>query len=83
MLLCLDDMISSYNEINGSRDWIELVNHGGLMSVNSITYEVFLAMELELRTHLPIPLHENFIQQAIKGNEDLLFFLVNAECRMG
>ena len=23
-------------------------------------------MELELRTHLPIPLHENFIQQAIK-----------------
>ena len=28
MLLCLDDMISSDNEINGSRDWIELVNHG-------------------------------------------------------
>eukprot|EP00731_Ephydatia_muelleri_P013921 Em0007g1231a len=25
MLLCLDDMISSDNEINGSRDWIELV----------------------------------------------------------
>ena len=37
----------------------------------------FLAMELELRTHLQLPHDENFIQQAtsaIKGNEDLLFF---------
>eukprot|EP00731_Ephydatia_muelleri_P014239 Em0007g1549a len=48
MLLCLDDMISSDNEINGSRDWIQLVNRGGLTCVNSITYEVFLAMELQV-----------------------------------
>ena len=48
MLLCLDDMISSDNEINGSRDWIELVNPGGLTCVNSITYEVFLAMKLHV-----------------------------------
>ena len=77
MLLCLDYMISSDNEINGSRDWIELVNRGVLTCVNSITYAVFLAMEWELRTHLQIPFHENFIQQAtsaIKGNEDLWVF---------
>ena len=38
MLFCLDDMISSDVGINCSRDWIELVNRGGLTCVNSITY---------------------------------------------
>ena len=55
MLLCLDDTISSNDGINCSRDWVELVNRGGLTCVNSITYEVFLAMELELCTHLRLP----------------------------
>ena len=75
MLLCLEDMKSSDEDGQScSTHWIELVKRGGL---SSLTYEIFLAMELELRTHLQLPSNENFIQQAtcsIKSSEDVLFF---------
>ena len=49
LLICIDDMIDSEGVINnGSRDWLELVNRGG---INGLTFELFLAMELELRSH--------------------------------
>ena len=84
MLLCLEDMKSLDDDGHScSTHWIELVNRGGLTRVSSLTYEIFLAMELELRTHLQPPSNENFTQQAtcsIKSSEDVLFFwsMINA-----
>ena len=70
-------MIDSEGMINnGSRDWLELVNRGGLTCINSLTFEVFLAMELELRSHFQVLQQGDFIEQAtsaIKSNEDVLF----------
>ena len=74
LLLSIDDMIDSEGMINnGSRDWLELVNRGGLTCINSL---VFLAMELELRSHFQVLQQGDFIEQAtsaIKSNEDVLF----------
>ena len=33
-------------------DWIECVNRGGLIFVSDLTFEIFIAMELEIRNHL-------------------------------
>ena len=78
MLLCLEDMKSSDDDGQScSTHWIELVNCGGLTRVSSLTYEIFLSMELELSTHLQPTSNENFIQQAtcsIKSSEDVVFF---------
>ena len=84
LLLCIDDMIDSEGMINnGSMDWLKLVNRGGLTCINCLTFEFFLAMELELRSHFQVLQQGDFIDQAtsaIKSNEDVLFFLVNAQC---
>ena len=79
LLLCIDDMIDSEGVIdNGSMDWLELVNRGGLTFINSLTLELFLAMELELRSHFQVLQRQgDFIAQAtsaIKSNDDVLFF---------
>ena len=67
-------MIDSEGVINnGSRDWLELVNRGG---INGLTCELFLAIELELRSHFQVLQQEDFIERAtpaIKSNEDVIY----------
>ena len=78
MLLCLDSMISSDNEIN---DWFELVNCGGLTCVNSITSCNGIGT-----LHSPSNTRTLFSRQLLQLKAmkiSVLFFLVNAECRMG
>ena len=78
LLIYFDDMIDSEGVINnGSRDWLELVNRGGLTCINGLTFELFLAIELELRSHFQVLQQEDIIEpatSAIKSNEDVLFF---------
>ena len=60
-----------------STDWIDCVDRGGLTFVSGLTFEVFLAMELEIRRHLQGCKPVNFISDiapAVKSNEDVLFF---------
>ena len=41
-LLCIEDIIDSERMINnGSKDWLELVDHGDLTCINSLTLEFF------------------------------------------
>ena len=60
-----------------STDWINCVDRGGLTFVSGLTFEVFLAIELEIRSHLQGCKPVNFISDialAVKNNEDVLFF---------
>ena len=59
-ILCLDELISGDADAGGlsSSDWVNSLNRGGLVCVNDMTFELFLSMELELRSHLKIkPTH--------------------------
>lgn len=48
--LCLWDLLDDGDEgSDESKEWLEFVNRGGLSRVNNITFELFLAMEKQLR----------------------------------
>ena len=51
--LCLLDLLDDGDEDSyESQDWVHLINRGGLTRINSNTFELFVAMEYELRKHL-------------------------------
>ena len=39
-------------DMNDSQDWLLLIDRGGLTHVNTTTFEMFVAMEYELRQHI-------------------------------
>ena len=43
-----------------SEDWIELIDRGGLTRINEIAFQVFLAVEIELRKYLNFQCVPNF-----------------------
>ncbi len=76
--LCLLDLLDDGDEeTNDTKAWVDLVNRGGLTRVNDLTFEVFLAMEQEVRCHLTrdkIPRLGDEVKQAIVKNDDVQFF---------
>ena len=78
LLNCLGDMLNSDDTVQcDSTDWIDCVDRGGLTFVSGLTFEVFLAIELEIRSHLQGCKPVNFISDialAVKNNKDVLFF---------
>ena len=78
LLNCIGDMLESDDSVQSdSTNWIICVDRGGLTFVNSQTFELFLAMELEVRSHLQGPGKPvnfmNDIAPKVKNNEDILF----------
>ena len=75
--LCILDLLDDGDEeTSGSQDWVDLIDCGGLTRVNNTTFEVFLAMECELRRHLhthQAPNLGNHVTHAIIENEDVQF----------
>ena len=60
LLLCLAQLLDTDDaKVDESEDWLEMVDRGGLCHVSNDTFEVFLAMEKELRKVLAT----NVIQQ--------------------
>ena len=43
-----------------SVNWINLVNQGGLVCINNLTFDLFLAMEYELHNYIG---HENIAKE--------------------
>ena len=76
--LCLLDLLDDGDEdANESKDWVNLINRGGLTRINNNTFELFQAMEYELRQHLSInqvPSFGDHVNHAITENEDVQFF---------
>ena len=61
LLLCMYDLLDDGDEESvPSAEWIDLLNRGGLTHVNELTFQVFLAMELEFRKHLSAQKTPNF-----------------------
>ena len=53
LLVCLSQLEETDNITrDDSHDWINAIDRGGLIHINNDTYELFLAMEKELRVHL-------------------------------
>lgn len=59
-------------EHTNSEDWIELIEGGGLTHINEITFQVFLAMKIELRKC--IPNFKTTIAIKLLENEDNAFY---------
>ena len=78
-ILCLDEVtcISVDGDAGlSSSDWVNSLNRGGLVCVNGMTFELFLCVELELRSHLminPTHLGDEVVVQ-ITESEDFSFY---------
>ena len=76
--LCLSDLVGEEDDDDDSQDWVRAIDRGGLKHVHSMTYHLFVAMELKLRQCLP-----NFIDidRHINEDNDVLFYwcIISAE----
>lgn len=76
--LCLLDLLDDGDEEHtDSEDWVELIDRGGLTRINDVTFQVFLAMEVELRKHLNsqcVPNFKTTITKKVLENEDVTFY---------
>ena len=77
LLLCLLDLLDEGDESHAHcQEWVDAVDRGGLTRVNEMTFQAFLAMELELRSHLQTQRTPNFkeeVGKSILANEDVAF----------
>ena len=77
LLLCLPNLLDEGEDLNDdSSDWIKAIDRGGLTKINNDTYELFVAMELELRKHLSskeVPVLSEDTKQAILQSDTVQF----------
>ena len=77
LLSCLDDVVGTDDVQCDSTDWIECINRG-LFFVSDLTFEIFIAMELEIHNQLqacqPVNLLLVVTPGAIKSNDDVLLY---------
>ena len=75
--LCLLDLLDDGDEEGGTaEEWLNLIDRGSLKRVNESTFQVMVAMELELRKHLQPQEPPNFVRditEHILENEDVQF----------
>ena len=75
--LCLWDLLDDGDEgAHESKEWVEMVDRGGLCRVNNLTYEVFLMMEKTLRNIVgsrAVPCIPADCTERIKKDEDVQF----------
>ena len=74
LMLCLLDLTVDADD--DTHCWFDAINRGGLTSVNNMTYQVFLSMEYEIRTHLTKQAPHCFkeIADKVKNNDDVQFY---------
>ena len=73
LLLCLPNSLAQEEDLDDdSSDWISAIDRGGLTKVNNDTYQLFVAMEMELRKQLAsleIPALSKDTKQAMLQND--------------
>ena len=73
----LEELLVNPNEdvsSDGSTDWINQIDRGGLLHANEMMFKMLQCMEVEFRYHLD---KENIKDSAFSGiceNEDVLFY---------
>ncbi len=76
ILLCIYDLLDDGDEVDDeSQDWIHSVNRGGLTLVNNATFDVFLAIEDEVKRRLGRDMElTDEVMAEIAESEDVSFF---------
>ena len=83
--LCLSQLVQAEDEAeDGSQDWIQLIDRGGLCHVNNDVYELFLALEKELRKHISLNNLSDMtpeLKKELKESESVQFiwYLISAD----
>ena len=82
--VCLWDLLDDENEGGTADDWIKTIERSGLTHVNEMTFQVFLAMEIELRKHLIIKQRSINLEKACghvmeSGDVQLYWSVVSAD----
>lgn len=84
MQLCLLDLLNDGDEQErAAKEWINLIDRGSLKHINESTFQVMVAMELELRKHLQCKKPPNFVREItehILKNEDVQFHWCIVAC---
>ena len=78
LLLCLPNLLSQEEDLDDdSSDWIGAIDRGGLTKVSNDTYQLFVAMEIELQKQLAsteVPVLSQDTKQAMLQNDNVQFF---------
>ena len=84
MQMCLLDLVEDDDEDGGTaKEWLDLIDRGGLQRINESMFQVMVAMEMELRKHLQHNKPPNFTQEItghILNSEDVQFHWCNVAC---
>ena len=82
LLLCLAQLLDNDDpKIDESKDWLEIVDRGGLCHVGNDTFEVFLALEKELRKILASEQLDGAVKAKLVESEAVQFiwYVISAD----
>lgn len=81
LLFCLIDLLeeSEEKEEDETMDWVNMINRGGLIIVSSVTFMLFLSMEMEVKHHIstsikPDDLNIGLLSEKITSNCQVQYF---------
>ena len=86
IILCISDLLADdgdeEDDDDDSHDWVDLVDRGGLTLVNNKTFDVFVAIEYEVRNRLGKDMElTDAVMKEIAESDQVAFFwsLLNEE----
>ena len=84
LLLCLTELndVDPSEMEDESKDWMEIVDRGGLTHISNMTYMMFASVELELRKHIMVQkrstgsgeLHLTKAKEEVIASDDVQFY---------
>ena len=80
LIICVNDMCSREVNEDGTEDWLNAIDRGGLWHVNDQTYNLFYNLEYLVRMYFAVHTHTAGSKQALtailESNEDVLYIPV-------
>ena len=74
LLLSLHELIETDGENPASTaEWLNAINRGGLFCINNVTFDFFVALEYEVRSHIHAGQELGVVRSELQQSEDVLF----------
>ena len=74
LLLSLHELIETDGENPASTaEWLNAINRGGLFCINDVTFDFFVALEYEVRSHIHAGQELGVVRSELQQSEDVLF----------
>ncbi|KAL5518083.1 hypothetical protein EMCRGX_G003761 [Ephydatia muelleri] len=54
-------------------EWLNAINRGGLFCINDVTFDLFVALEYEVRSHIHAGQELGVVRSELQQSEDVLF----------